>query len=697
MRKYEKKIICFSVLAAALFWMIDVLYDYFYINYDESFAYVLFYDLKTHGFLIRPLVIGVFIILGCVIARYVTKSKGMEERYQELFNNINDCTFVFPFSDNRWQANFTEVNASACTRWGYDKKELLQLSLGSLVQDEDCSEISPLWERLKDDYHIFFETGLVTKSGDKVPVEVSAHIVRLGEQPHVLAIVRDITARKRGEEEILRLASFPQFSPTPILEVNAAGKINYCNIAAQETLKRLGIDELEAFLPDDLPQVLKMAREGGVSQFYREKSLKGALFGEFIHFVPQYSVLRIFPVNITVRRRAENALRESEQQLRTLTAQLLSIQETERRRISSELHDELGQGLTYLKLQLGAIKAKMRKDQNQLKKDCQSLLNYLDGIIENVRRLSWDLSPTVLEEMGLSSAMKYWLEEFSKYYNVKNLAVNIEEIDNLLNTYSFGRVIREGVNVALVGIPNVGKSSLLNYILKESRAIVSHIPGTTRDIIREEVSIDGILFRLYDTAGIRFSEDEIEKEGVMRSREAVENADIVLFINDIEQGFSNELYSELLTLTKSEKILIIFNKVDLINFQTNENINSFSKLITNNQENSSKPLNLIPDVFISAKSGYGINNLFSKLKEKVIGNSNYTEKTAIVSNLRHFNSLKSAKEYLINAKNSATAKLSGEFIAVDLRNAINSLGEIIGEVTSDDILNNIFSKFCIGK
>lgn len=324
--------------------------------------------------------------------------------------------------------------------------------------------------------------------------------------------------------------------------------------------------------------------------------------------------------------------------------------------------------------------------------------NQLDGILsQKVQQL---------KDMLINSSSLVELEldfveediEFISYDKLSNQINSIiEEIDNLLNTYSFGRVIREGVNVALVGIPNVGKSSLLNYILKESRAIVSHIPGTTRDIIREEVSIDGILFRLYDTAGIRFSEDEIEKEGVMRSREAVKNADIVLFINDIEQGFSNELYSELLILTKSEKILIIFNKVDLINFQTNENINSFSKLITNNKENSSKPLNLIPDVFISAKSGYGINNLFSKLKEKVIGNSNYTEKTAIVSNLRHFNSLKSAKEYLINAKNSATAKLSGEFIAVDLRNAINSLGEIIGEVTSDDILNNIFSKFCIGK
>lgn len=325
--------------------------------------------------------------------------------------------------------------------------------------------------------------------------------------------------------------------------------------------------------------------------------------------------------------------------------------------------------------------------------------NQLDGILSH--------KVQQLKDMLINSSSLVELEldfveediEFISYDKLINQINSIiEEIDNLLSTYSFGRVIREGVNVALVGIPNVGKSSLLNYILKESRAIVSHIPGTTRDIIREEVSIDGILFRLYDTAGIRLSEDEIEKEGVFRSREAIKNADIVLFINDIEQGFSNELYNELLTLTKSEKILIIFNKVDLIDSKTNESVSSFSKLIKNgNKGNSSKQLNLTPDVFISAKSGYGINHLFLKLKEKVIGNSNYTEKSAIVSNLRHFNSLKSAKEYLINAKNSVSEKLSGEFIAVDLRNAINSLGEIIGEVTSEDILNNIFSKFCIGK
>ncbi len=301
----------------------------------------------------------------------------------------------------------------------------------------------------------------------------------------------------------------------------------------------------------------------------------------------------------------------------------------------------------------------------------------LDGILsQKVQQLrDMLINSSSLVELELD-----FVEEDIEFISYDKLIIQInsiiEEIDKLLNTYSFGRVIREGVNVALVGIPNVGKSSLLNYILKESRAIVSHIPGTTRDIIREEVSIDGILFRLYDTAGIRLSEDEIEKEGVVRSREAVKNADTVLFINDVEQGISQDLYNELLNLTQLEKILTIINKIDLID---------------------SKILNSTGDIYISAKTGYGINNLFSKLKEKVFGNSNYTEKTVIVSNLRHFNSLKTAKENLLNANNSALQKFSGEFIAVDLRNAINSLGEIIGEVTSDDILNNIFSKFCIGK
>ncbi len=266
------------------------------------------------------------------------------------------------------------------------------------------------------------------------------------------------------------------------------------------------------------------------------------------------------------------------------------------------------------------------------------------------------------------------LEFIRKDELLKRIKSIIEEIDKLLLTYSFGRVIKDGVNVAIVGKPNVGKSSLLNYILKESRAIVSHIPGTTRDVIREDVTIDGILFRLYDTAGIRVSDNEIEKEGVLRSREAVKNSDIVLFMNDVEQEYAHDIEKEIYTLVKEDRVIKVLNKID---------------------KNDSKNDDF--DVRISAKTGQGIDTLFSIMKTKAMGNTSYSEKSAIVSNLRHFQCLQKANEYLRNAIVSIYNNLSGEFISVDLRNAENSLGEIIGVVTTDDILNNIFSKFCIGK
>lgn len=301
--------------------------------------------------------------------------------------------------------------------------------------------------------------------------------------------------------------------------------------------------------------------------------------------------------------------------------------------------------------------------------------NQLDGLLsQKVDQLRERLVNTSsLIELELDFA-----EEDIEFMSIKEILSNIEriisEIDLLLSSYSFGRIIKDGVNVALVGKPNVGKSSLLNYLLKEARAIVSEIPGTTRDIIREELTIDGILFRLFDTAGIRKSYDIIEIEGVNRSREVVHNADIVLFLNDSTVGFSEDLYTELLELTNRERILSVVNKIDV--------------------KGSSDPRF---DVGISAKTGEGINSLFDKMKQKAIGTKNYTEKSAIVSNVRHYNSLQKAKSHLESAQKSIFAKLTGEFIAVDLRNAENALSEIIGKVTSDDILNNIFSKFCIGK
>jgi tRNA modification GTPase len=200
------------------------------------------------------------------------------------------------------------------------------------------------------------------------------------------------------------------------------------------------------------------------------------------------------------------------------------------------------------------------------------------------------------------------------------------------------------------------------------------MPGTTRDIIREEISIDGILFKLYDTAGMRTSEDLIEKEGIRRSNDAVKNSDLVLLISDVEKGFDNELYLDLLQITSKDRIIQVLNKIDLAGESE-----------------------MSDGIQISATTGLGINTLINAMKQYALGNTSYSEKSALVSNIRHYHCLESAKSSLLKVIESVNQKLSEEFISVDLRNAIDHLSEIIGEVTSEDVLNNIFSKFCIGK
>ncbi len=301
--------------------------------------------------------------------------------------------------------------------------------------------------------------------------------------------------------------------------------------------------------------------------------------------------------------------------------------------------------------------------------------NQLDGLLS--RKIS-SLRESLINATSFIELELDFAEEDIEIINNSEVLKKIDEIvieiDSLLESYNIGRVIRDGVNVALVGKPNVGKSSILNYLLKESRAIVSNIPGTTRDVIREEISIDGILFRLFDTAGLRTSDNPIEAEGIRRSREVVRNADVILFIEDVEQGSSRDIFDDLLNISASDKILRVLNKIDLGDEKIGE-----------------------VDIKVSAKTGAGMSALTKKLVEKALGGDYYTEKTAIVSNIRHYSSLKKARESLLNARESVLKNVSGEFISVDLRNAALSLGEIIGDVTSDDILNNIFMKFCIGK
>lgn len=301
--------------------------------------------------------------------------------------------------------------------------------------------------------------------------------------------------------------------------------------------------------------------------------------------------------------------------------------------------------------------------------------NQLDGVLSNSVE---ELRGSLLEVLSLLELELDFTEEEIEFIKRNELIEKIESIvkklDSLIGTYDIGRVIRDGVNVAIIGKPNVGKSSLLNYLLKESRAIVSEIPGTTRDIIREEISIDGILFKLFDTAGMRFSTDQIESEGVRRSREAIRNADIVLLISDVEQGFAFDLFQETASIIGENRIVKVMNKIDI-----------------------QKAVHEVEQVEISVKTGEGIAELINKLKNAVFTNANYSEKSIIVTNSRHLNCLRLAKKSLSSAVSSLNSGLSNEFVAVDLRDSVSHLGEIIGEITSDDLLNSIFSKFCIGK
>ena len=327
------------------------------------------------------------------------------------------------------------------------------------------------------------------------------------------------------------------------------------------------------------------------------------------------------------------------------------------------------------KLDLAQAEAVISVISSRSEASLRGARNQLDGMLsKNVVELRSSLLDTLsFLELELDFADED-IEFVAKEELLDKINKIIKRIEDLLDSYNFGRVIRDGVNVAIVGAPNVGKSSLLNYLLKESRAIVSSIPGTTRDIIREEMTIDGILFKLFDTAGLRISEDSIEKEGIRRSNEAVTNADLVLFLSDVEQGFNSNIYDDLLNIVDKNKVIRVINKIDLKANQSFED-----------------------GIRLSALTGEGISDLLNEMRLFAAGNAIYSEKSAIVSNLRHYGCLERTKKSLMKAADSINNKFSSEFISLDLRGAIDDLGEIIGAVTTDDILNNIFSKFCIGK
>lgn len=253
-------------------------------------------------------------------------------------------------------------------------------------------------------------------------------------------------------------------------------------------------------------------------------------------------------------------------------------------------------------------------------------------------------------------------------------------IDQLLAGAQEGKILRDGLSVAIVGKPNVGKSSLLNVFLQEERAIVTPIPGTTRDTIEDVLNLNGIPIRLIDTAGLRDTSDEVERLGVERSRRTIQQADMVLCLFDGSAPWSPEDENFLNVVAHKEKFFIL-NKIDLPAQLTAEDI----------QAQLHEPM---PIFRVSLTEQIGIDALKQAIVNKVMS---VPLESVAVTNVRHKQALTLAKTSLLHARQSTRAAMSPEFIALDLRDALNHLGEITGETTTDDILDRIFSTFCIGK
>jgi tRNA modification GTPase len=298
-----------------------------------------------------------------------------------------------------------------------------------------------------------------------------------------------------------------------------------------------------------------------------------------------------------------------------------------------------------------------------------------------------ELKERLLEDLVLIEAHIDFPEEEIEPIAFENLKGELERIihqmEEWIDSYEEGRIFREGISCAIVGKTNVGKSSLLNVLLKEERAIVTPIPGTTRDVIEELLNIHGIPVRLMDTAGLRKPEDSIEKEGVRRAKERVADSDLVLLILDGSRKLDEddlEIFGEM----EEKKKVVIINKKDLpINISLEEVGNRF---------------NDDPIVLISALKNEGIDDLKKTIYHSLVHrNVKVTPEHLIVANIRHKTALNQARGNLFSAFKGLEEGTSLEFIAFEIRSALEALNEMVGETATEEVLHRIFDQFCIGK
>ena len=311
-------------------------------------------------------------------------------------------------------------------------------------------------------------------------------------------------------------------------------------------------------------------------------------------------------------------------------------------------------------------------------------INQLEGFLSNEIGEIKELILNVMTNIEVSiDYPEYDIEEVENGEVLKILEKAKDRLKKLENSFDNGKIIKNGIKTAIIGRPNVGKSSLLNTILKEERAIVTEYEGTTRDTIEEYVSINGIPLNIIDTAGIRETENEVEKLGIEKSREIAERADLIIAIFDVSKQFKKEDF-EILKMIKDKKSIIVLNKIDLQQEILENKYNEFEKYSNN-------------IVKISVLKNIGIEDLYNKITEIFNFNQINVDDDIVITNIRHKNLITKAIDNLLKAEETIKNNMPIDVVAIFLKDILENLSNITGDIVTEDIINDIFSKFCLGK
>ena len=315
-------------------------------------------------------------------------------------------------------------------------------------------------------------------------------------------------------------------------------------------------------------------------------------------------------------------------------------------------------------------------------KESKAAMKQLDGFLsKEIQKIRKRLLNLMADIEATIDYPEYDIEEITNNKMLEELKQVKKELEQLEKSFENGKIIKDGIKMAIIGKPNVGKSSLMNALLKEERAIVTEYEGTTRDTIEEFIQIEGVPFKLIDTAGIRKASDEVEKIGIHKAKEIAKECDLIIAMFDAHKELDEE-DREIIDIIRDKNAILVWNKIDLI-----QNIESeFRNIILDK-----------PNINISAKNKEGIEKIYQTIAKMYKLNEITIDNTALVTNVRHKNSIQKAEHSLKRAIDCIEKNIPIDMVSIYIKEILENLGEITGENVTEDIIKEIFSKFCLGK